>query len=323
MKTPLYRQAITHGWNLAIKDKWLWIFGLFAALLGQFGIVDFLTKTSLAVNDANNYLTDVGVFNFGTESLVQTAKVALDTRFLILWLLVLLFVLGIGLLFAAIVSQGAIVNANSQFLKSKKNPDLGKAWHEGVRHFWKLFAINFFKKALIVVLAIVVSASAYMAIQNPAISTNSLFLLTFLLASVVGLVASFLAVYAAGYVVVEDYPFLQSLEAAWKLFTSHWLVSLEVGLIILIFNILAALSLFVGFVAFFLPALIVWLVAIMVGSQALIWVGFIMGFLLFAAFIMILGAFFTVFTTSVWTYLFVKMHKTGIKSRIIHWLGHS
>jgi len=46
-KTPLYRQALAQSWQLAWHNKFLWIFGLFAAFLGQMGILEVFIKIGL------------------------------------------------------------------------------------------------------------------------------------------------------------------------------------------------------------------------------------------------------------------------------------
>jgi len=123
-------------------------------------------------------------------------------------------------------------------------------------------------------------------------------------------------------VVVEEYPLLPAIGAAWKLLVGHWLVSIEVGLLIILSNIILALATLLGFAVFFFPAMLVWFVAIVTGSQALLAAGFVFAIIFFTAYLLWLGAMFTVFTTSVWTYLFMKMHKHGIPSRLVHWLSY-
>ena len=320
MHTPLYRQAAHHAWKLVWKDKWLWVFGLFAAFLGQLGIAEFLTKVFFATSDVHVYLRTVGIFPAQVADLPDTVA-AFDTRITFIWLLVVLLTLGIGMLFVAVVSHGTIIQATAQSVRrSKQLPDLGMAWHASVGHFWRLLSISVLKKLLLIGLAVVVSSAAFAALEEASVSGSLLFLITFVLSGIVGLVVSFLVVYAAGYVVVEEYPLARAIAAAWRLFVGHWLVSVEVGLLVLLFNVLAALAMFVGFVVFFLPAMLLWLLAAVVGSQMLTVLGLVLAVVLFTAFVMVLGAFFTVFTTAIWMYLFMKMHKNGIPSRIHHWL---
>ena len=322
MTTPLYRQAFVHAWQLARRQKFLWIFGLFAAFLGQLGIVEILTKMGFATSDVSSYLANVGFSRAPAVAREVGVVVSGETRLLFLWLLAVLLTLGIGLAFAAVVSQGALIHAAAQSVRGKRAVDVGRAWHASVGHFWRLLAINVIKKGLIIFLAVMVSASAFSVLGAPGIGNNLFFLLTFVVASAVGLILSFLVIYAAGYVVVEEYTLIQAIGAAWKLFTGHWLVSIEVGLLIILSNIIMALATLLGFAVFFFPAVLVWFTAIVTGSQALLAAGFVLAVIFFTAYLLWLGSVFTVFTTSVWTYLFMKMHKHGIPSRIVHWLSY-
>jgi len=43
----------------------------------------------------------------------------------------------------------------------------------------------------------------------------------------------------------------------------------------------------------------------------------VIGGAFFLLFVFLLWSFFQVFTVSVWTYLFMKMHKEGVRSRVI------
>ncbi len=323
MKTPLYREAIAHSWSLAKRHKFLWVYGLFAAILGQMGIVEYLGKVSVATEDLGGYLSSVKVLPGTTVAEATTQITALDTRLLLIWLVLIIIALVVGFLFISVVSQGALIYASAASVKNKRQlPDVGEAWHAGVTHFWRLFIINFFKKAIVIILAIIVSASAFANLDDITLGNSLTFLLTFILASIVGLVLSFLAIYAASYVVVEEYKLGPAIHSAWRMFTDHWLVSVEVGLMVLLFNGVLAILALLGIMVFFFPAVLVWFFAIITANAFLFTLGFIIAIVLFVAYAMLLASVFTVFTTSIWTYLFMKMHKVGVKSRVLHWLTY-
>ncbi len=322
MKKPLYREALTHSWHLAWKHKWLWPLGLFATFLGQMGVLELLTTIGFVRDSATpsqiffDILVDLQGFSFGFLSgLPLTGWVG------VLWIFV--FFLGIFIFFAfvATVSQGALIHASSKSVGKKKLPKANKSWHVGIDHFWRLFFINIFKKFILLALSIGVGSLALSAAGGNSMMEIMQFLAVFASAVIVGLFVSFYVIYAACYVVVEEKPFWEAMESAWHLFISHWFVSVEVGLIILLLNLLlgifAALSLFV----FFIPSLLLWVVAAILGSSALFATATMVAFLLFTLFIIFIGSLFTVFSVSTWTYLFMKMHKDGVKSRTAHWLG--
>jgi hypothetical protein len=322
MKTPLYRKALSHGWHLARHHSFLWVYGLFAAFLGQMGMLEFLSKVGFTTRDGFSYLSFLNPNS--SEGLAGFAGAAADTKLLLIWLFVVLASLAVGLAFVSVVSQGAIIHAASESTKiRKKLPDAGVAWHVGVKHFWRLFAINLLKKGLLILLAVIVGSAALNALSYTTATGNIIFLLVFVLVGIAGLMLSFLVIYAAAYIVVEEYSFLDSIAGAWYLFKSHWLVSFEVGLIMILLNLLLGLALALGFVVLFFPALLIWFAAVVTASQLLLALGFVVSIVLFTGYIMLIGSIFTVFSTSVWTFLFMKMHKTGVKSRVLHWLSYS
>ncbi len=322
MHEPLYRQALRHSWALAWKHKLLWIFGLFAAFLGQMGLMELLSKVGSATTNFGFFpywLTLPKVAREASE--ISSFSLSVDAWFWFIWLLVVLLGLGLLLIFVSVVSQGALIKAAANSTKHKNLPDVGVAWQAGTRHFWRLFFINLFKKIIFVLLALLIGWATVSVILEASVLEVGIFLFLFILVMLVGMLVSFLAVYAAAYIVVEEYSFGKAISAAWQLFTNHWLVSFEVGLIVLVLNlVLAAVTVF-GFLVFFFPTLLMWFIAALIGNASLWLIGVIVGLILFLLFILLLGSVFTVFVTSVWTYLFMKMHQAGIKSRILHLLG--
>ena len=128
MKTPLYREAIVHGWQLARQHKFLWVYGLFAALLGQFGMVEYLGKISVATEDISGYLGSLNILPGKTVAQATTAVQSLDTRLLLIWLVLIVLTIGVGVLFVSVVSQGALIYASAASVKQKRRlPDAGEA----------------------------------------------------------------------------------------------------------------------------------------------------------------------------------------------------
>ncbi|NCO04821.1 MAG: hypothetical protein GW939_01580 [Candidatus Magasanikbacteria bacterium] len=317
--SQLYRSSLHFSWRLIWDHKLLWVFGLFAAFFGQMGLVDLVGKiTSVSTRYVAFGPLDVALSFFSLPSFIHFS---FDQWAVYIWLFVLLLAIGIGLLFVSIVSQGALVHSVSQAdkQKRKKRPiDIDHAWHAGITHFWRLLSLNIIKKASLFILSVVVGFSAANAILSGGTFDAVVFVCLFLLAIMLGFILSSMLVYAAGYVVIEEYRFKQAIQAAWHLFLDHWLVSLEVGVIILLANIGILFCMLFGFGIVFLHGAIVWILSILVHSVAIVNAVLFIEFLVFIAFIMFLGATFTVFSTSVWTYLFMHMHKHGITSRLIH-----
>jgi len=322
MKESLYIQATRSALRFTWQNKIVWIFGIFAALLGQFGIVEFLGKVGLATGDVDKYFGNLGYLGSQLGQLSTNMSLSFDNKLLVLFLLVLVAGLVAIFVFASIVSQGAIIHLAAQSIKNKR-VNITKAWHIGSANFWRLFVVNFFRKLFIAFLAMMVSLAAFGALVVPSAVNNLFFLVIFLLASVVGIILSFLVVYAAAYIVVEKYSVAEAVKAALVLFRKHWLVSIEVGLIVLVYNLFLGLFIALGFTLIILPAILLWFAVILIGgNQLLLAGGFVAALIFFTMYLIVVGAGFTVFTTYIWTFIFMKMHKVGLKSRLLHYLSY-
>jgi hypothetical protein len=318
MKIPLYRKALAHSWHLAIRHTWLWPFGLFAAVLGQLGMFEMLSKAFLKTSTAPLFPP---LFSRGPLDTSSFAHLSFDTWISIIWLLVLLTALAAAIVYIAVVSQTMLVDIAARSTKQKKFSDTDESWHRAVGYFWPVLTIQIIKKLSIAISVAFVGWASVNILVMTRVFDVFLFFFVFVLAVLVGLVISFLAIYAIGYVVVEEYTFGDAIHAAWTLFVDHWLVSLEVGLLMIGANILLFFIVIFGMFIFMLPAIVLWFVALVFGSYALLVLGFSMGVLLAMLFVFLAGSLFSVFNTSVWTYLFMAMHKKEVKSRIVHTLS--
>jgi len=322
MREPTYRQALKASWHLAWNNKILWVFGLFAAFWGQIGLMDLLSKLSLSTS----YLGFSPVW-------WMTPRVWFDTNIFsslnlgvngwvwLVWLSIIVLGFLIMLIFVSTVSQGTIIKVASQMIKSDKLPNIDKAWHTGSKNFWRLLFLNVIKKMILVFLGFFLGSLAILLAQINSGLDVFLFVILFLVLASVGVIVSFLAVYAAGYIVVENYKLFEAIKKAWDLFKNHWLVSVEVGLIIMVLNLALTVIAIAGLFLLFFPSLLFWLGSVLLYNPFLILIGTLLGLVLFMLFIFMIVAVFSVFNISVWTYLFCKMHHEGIKSRIIHYFN--
>lgn len=323
MKEPNYREALSKGWHLAWHHKSLWILGLFAAFLGQMGIFEYLIQSvigakSLEAPSTFVYISNVlGNFSWGDfAALFQTSA---DKVIWLVWLIILLLGLAVVFTFVSVVAQGAIVHNTAKSIGGlrMKFVEVEKSWHESRRHFWRLLGLNILKKVITLLFVTFIAWGMWNASLYATPVTMFLFIAIFLLATIVGMVLSLWLIYAVGYVVVEEKKFVEACRLGWRLFTRHWLVSLEIGFIFIILNIFLALIILAGMYILLLPSLFLWTVVAIAGNTFMYLLGVLLGFVLFSLYLMLVGSIFVVFSTSTWTYLFMKMHKHGIRSHLV------
>ncbi|MBT4153180.1 MAG: hypothetical protein HOE53_00865 [Candidatus Magasanikbacteria bacterium] len=322
MKEPTYRSALSHGWNIFWDHKLLWLFGFFAAFLGQMGLLDIITQLNLAPKQYTMYepisnLPEIIAFIIAT---VKALPWDAGSMVWSLWLLIFFGGAALLLVFVSVTSQGALIHGIGQSLKGrkKKHIDVSKAWHAGTGHFWRLFFLHIAKKVSLFTVMVIAGLAAYSYGMSGAPLDAGLFYAALILAVAVGVITSFLLIYAAGYVVIEEYSFGEAIKAAWALFKDHWLVSLEVAAIMVLVNILFAIVSAAVFLLFVGEMAIILAGSLVLSAGALYTGMLIFGSLLFATCLAFFGSLLTVFSTSTWMYLFATMHKKGMKSRIHH-----
>ncbi|OIO18815.1 MAG: hypothetical protein COY69_02270 [Candidatus Magasanikbacteria bacterium CG_4_10_14_0_8_um_filter_32_14] len=328
MKEPNYREALNKGWHLAWHHKSLWVFGLFAAFLGQMGIFEYLVQAVVGANKLQAPSSFVYIFQifrrFNLADFVGLFHTSSDKIIWLIWLIIIILGAVVMLTFVSVVSQGTIVHNTAKSIGGLhlKLVDVEKSWHESRYHFWSLFGLNLIRKVLTIFFVSFVAWGMWNASLEPRANDMFLFIFIFLLATIIGMVLYLWLIYAVGYVIVEEKKFVEAMKLAWRLFTRHWFVSLEIGFIFIILNIFLVLLIFVGMYILFLPSLFLWTMLALTGNTLFYVLGVLIGFVLFSLYLMLLGSIFVVFSTSTWTYLFMKMHKHGLRSHLVS-LFHS
>lgn len=318
MSEPTYRDALRASWKLAWQHKNLWPFGLFAVMLGQFGFLEIITKAWAVRTETVSDVMRAGQSVFSASTWYQIQQLfANSTAHWIwaVWLLIILLGLTISLVVVATVCQGALVYVGAKYAKHPLVfPSESTAWHAGVRHFWRVLGLNVVRKLFIWVAAFVVAE----LILIMSAGQSLWWWLCLAAALLLGIMASIITMYATGYVVMEEYSLAASFNKGWRLFFRHPLVSLEVGIITLVMNISL---LFFGMMAllyvFFLPNLLakyflVWIPLPIVGQSVAA-----LSYGLFLAVSLAAAAVFAVFSTTVWAYLFSKMHHGKVVSSLL------
>jgi hypothetical protein len=319
MHEPTYRDALRTAWNITKGHPFLIIFGLFAVFVGQLGLLDLVMKIGLVGTDSGFMPLWVILPALGTITSVSIVGITVQTWVLLAWLAAILVGFFLFLTYAAVISHGALIHATGQYVNHpKKHVSLSHAWHAGAIHFWRLFAITAIKKISLSLLGIATSIAILNAVSFASAWDIVLFIILFVLALIVGLVISFVAVYAAGYVVIEEYQLGDALRSGWELFKEHWLVSIEIGITVLVLNIVAACIAFASVPLLFIPTTLLWVTASQLSASLLLFqLGSFIAVGLFVLLLATLGSFLTVYTTALWMDLFQHMHKRGMVSRIV------
>ena len=317
MREPTYQQAIAKAWQVVWHHKILWILGLVAAFLGQFGLGDFFGRMWLIFfkDSASNDLFWVKI-----TKIIWPSNLDWQNIVGIAWLGLLVLVICLAVVVVAVVSQGALIAYTTSWFKSSRYSNISKAWHKGVEHFWGLLGINVLYKLVMVLL--LCSAGSLLKMYYEMSGLWIMLILVFVLSGILlfYLIISIVYIYALGYVIVDNKKMGTALESAWKLFGRHILVSFEVGIFLMLLNLLLVVVLASSLLVAFFPSLLIWLVAGYTNIIVLSILGLIIGMLLWLILLVLISGFFNAFGTGAWMYLFIKMHKEGVSSRMVHYV---
>lgn len=322
MHEPLYRQALKHGWRFAWHHKLFWGLGLFASALGYAGFLDFFIHSVGATSSGTIVMSWTGLVRTAMQlvgTIVHIPQV--DTLVWAIWLLVILVGIGFLCFIMAVMSQGAIVHAAAQSMGrlNTGKVHLDRSWHAGVKHLGPLVVIHGLKKIILTLLGLFLGWASFSAVFAPRLIDIVLFWVLFVAIIIIGTIVSFVAIYATGYVVVEEYSLLDSIDAAWRVFLAHWFVSIEIGLMLLCLEIFAGIIAAAGVVFFFFPSLLIWIVALLAKSALFVTIGWLFGIIAVVTFFCFVASLYTLMVTYIWTYAFVHMHHRGVASRFLSW----
>lgn len=287
---------------------------MLSVLLGQFGLDNFVGQLALLGSGQALFMPrfqgfSIAPFFQGTAALWSV------------WLLVIIIgVLALSVLMT-VVAQGALISAAGNWFKIKRSPNINKAWHTGVAHFWRLFFVNIVKKILFFGLLWLVYAAVAGLTPFETAGYQAALVVIFSAGVFCALIISAVTIYAAGFVVIEREGVLAAFRDGWNLLRRHFLVSLELSLILLLID--AALIVFITMVAiwFFVPSFILTMVAGFTGWGGLVSVGIAVSTALLLVFLALLGSFYNTFITTAWIYAFMKMHREGVTARLFRWFG--
>jgi hypothetical protein len=307
---PLYRTVLSQAWAIVKKTKWLWLFGLFAAFLGNGGEIDVLFQYSKLTN-APAYLNglrdsfanlDLNVLKDGVLNALATQPLLSILYVAIIIIFTLLF------LWLVTVSQGSIIYAAAT-LDADKKTNFRDSLLKGIQKFWPLLGLNLTISFLLYFILIVLAipfAAMYMA--NGSVGAISFItILAFVILIPLTIIFSFILKYALAFVVIKNQSAVSAFRLAWRLFIQNWLISIEMAVILFFINFLIGLALVLLIVLLALPFVGLALLMILIQNEVGILIA--SGFALIILLILILftGAGLATFQYSAWTILFQKL----------------
>ncbi len=307
---PFYRTIIKNAWGQIKTHKWLWLFGLFAALLGNGGEVDVLfqnnklTNAPLFLNNLKDNFArlDLNAVKDGIYTALSTTPLISVLSLAITLIFILLFV------WLVTVSQGALIEGASK-LDDNKKINFKEALNKGVEKFWSILGLNIATRFILYFILIILSipfAMLYLFNSSPNAITF-ITLLAFILLVPIAIILSFILKYAFAYVIIKNQPAVPAFVLSWRLFATNWLISIEMAILLFLINMVVGVLLVIAIVLLVLPFLGLIILMILLQNQVGLNIAIGLGMLISLMLLLFTGAGLSAFQYSAWTILFQKL----------------
>ena len=324
-KTPsVYRTILKKSWEITIKNKFLWFFGLFAAIAGNGGIYEIFVKGFDKISKSGELSREQSLWSYLDINKLETFYEKTPLFVSIFWFIfIIILIIILVVICLSVISKGAIINS-AKNLSAKKKVSFKDAWAYGNKYFWRLLGLTVFSKAVIFGLLILITLPVMFFISggDGNFTWNLvLYILSFVLFTGLALLVSFMTVFAACFVVVEEYSLVEAIHSGMRLFIKNWLTAIEMALILFTVSFTVGLALILFTILYLIPVCLLllaftyldlvlgfWFIACL---SALFWVAIVMG----------IGAFLSTFQLSAWTLLFTELNKGKIWSKLLRFIG--
>ncbi len=313
---PTYRQALAHSWSLLFKHKSLWLLGLIAVILGQFGAANFIGRlwTFLTTPSLVQELWWLPL-SWGTtspDSLVATLGTS--------WLMLIFLALAFTVVVAGVVAEGSLVAVALAYFRSKTLLPLSKAWFKGVERFWSLLGVMLIEKT-ICCLMLYLTVGIWYVMPFTAAGYAGRFAAV-MIAVLVAMLFAVGRVFAVGFIVDRGLKVLPAYIEGLALVLANPLVALELSVIFVAATLLLVAVLTFGAYLVVIPASLLMLMGGFGDQPFVAMLGFVLAAVLFIMLVAITSGLFNAFIVNGWMYCYLHLRRRGIKSRVRHALEH-
>ncbi len=312
-----YRAILKQAWQITIRFKYLWLFGLFAVLTAAGGSWEYnLINQGLGQNlvDASYFQLERIISVFEVVSSFGSGMIAMLSGDIwgLLNALTLLIISGIFLVvlvWIGVVSQGALINAVKKILTKKKS-SVDISYRENIavgnKNFWPVFGMNILIQIFVIAAFIITSLPLLLMSLKDMSGLSIAYVVLFVIFVPVATGLALLMKYAISYQIFDNLGFFKSIEKGYKLFKKNWLISVEMAVILFIVSFLASFLFATAISIALFPVLFM---SVIIESTWIIWVAGFIGL----ALTMFFGALLSTFQITTWTNLFFILKENSGK----------
>ncbi len=320
---PMLKQALTISW----RNKSLWFFGLFSALLTSGGAYNLglgnyekVKFQILRLNSLRNFFQHWSANpSFGSK--LDIISVWHSVGIWGIFLMLIIIAAAIFLIWLVLVSQGALIFGLQEKVDGK-TISFSYLFRRGVHKIWPVILINLTFNVVLIAVLLMLSLPffiLFVASVHNLIWQSILLVLSFLVWVPLAAILFIIIRYALFYAVNQDKHVGESLALAFGLFFKNWLVSLELALLLFILNIITGLILALIMIFVAIPFIMLAMIAVQISSSMFFWLVVTAGVFAFIIILFLYGALWTVFNMANWIILFNKIQAERVYSKIWRW----
>lgn len=320
---PLYRYILRDALLITWRNKFLWFLGFFVALLGNGGAYEIILKSVdrsvlKALLGGGEVPSIISALAKLKDLVLRSASVKPVLEF-VLVIVLLIILAALYFLFSS-----AAMTATILAVKKLRHGKIGllEALRESLPHLPHVFGINVLTKILI---ALLVAMSAWplgWLFLKSRLAFGAIYVLVFVVMMALGLVISFISIYAACNSVFGANHIFSAFREAWHIFRKNAIISIEMALLLFFLNLAVSIVLLAVLVSI---GGIFGLILTLLSATKLnivFWIVTALGVLFFTALLVLTGSFFGAFQLASWTILYTKLVRGEALSKIVRLAAH-
>jgi hypothetical protein len=317
--SPFYRRIMADAWRITWNHKHLWVFGFFTALTGFGSVSEVFFNASrrvgewfplLAAGKSPLYLIP-GLTTMKAIISFSASPVAALVIFLVVFGL-----LSVVFLWMTMTSVGALVSSARKIEKGGE-PTFSEGMRVGADRFWTILGINLLARLVIFCGIILSGATLYTLMQDRTVASGLFYVGSFVVFMIIALCASVIAVYATNYAVQKKDGVEKSISAGWRLLTEHWLVSIEMSILLFFVGITFGLTALLGAVVLSVPVIFLLMLSALLKTSAIASAVLVVAGTGFVLIIICAASFVAAFQTVSWTLLWGEIAERKPVSKLL------
>lgn len=316
--TPVYRRIVADAWRIAWVHKHLWMFGFFATFLGLGGISEVLLGVYDRTIDTFSLAPVVGPAALIPGLDTVRAIIAFSSYpavSLLIFLVVSLAFLAVFVWIISVAASALIASINK--IEKGSEPTFSEGLKLGAPLFGKVFGISLLSKLIIGAAFLFTGINLAVLLADATVTSALFYLGSYVAFTIIALLAAVTAVYATMFAVIDGKPMDRSWSEGWKLTKEHWLINIEMAVVLLMVNIGLAVIALVAAMIVSIPLIFLFAVAVAVKAGPLMTVVMSLTAIVLIAVIVLITSFLTTFQLSAWMLIWKQLTGGKPASRIM------